>query len=113
MHARSWCLGGGLWLLSFTQPKGSFLLCSPLPRDAQGAAGGLNPSSQQSNLPPLTIKYLFSAETPKELLAGSLLTPNDLFYVRNHLPVPHIKPEEYRLKIEGEGLRSVRRARCL
>lgn len=39
---------------------------------------------------------------------GSLITPNDLFYVRNHLPVPHIKPEEYKLKIEGEGLRSVR-----
>ncbi|KAI7843653.1 hypothetical protein COHA_002555, partial [Chlorella ohadii] len=48
-----------------------------------------------------------NSETPKELLAGSLLTPNDLFYVRNHLPVPHIKPEEYRLKIEGEGLRSM------
>lgn len=48
------------------------------------------------------------AETPKELLVGSLVTPNDLFYVRNHLPVPHIKPEEYKLKVEGEGLRSVR-----
>ena len=47
------------------------------------------------------------AETPKELLIGSLITPNDLFYVRNHLPVPHIKPEQYRLRIEGEGLRSV------
>lgn len=32
----------------------------------------------------------FNAETPGALLAGSPLTPVDLFYVRNHLPVPHI-----------------------
>ncbi len=30
-------------------------------------------------------------------------TPNDLFYVRHHLPVPHIKAEDYRLYIEGMG----------
>ena len=29
-----------------------------------------------------------NAETPKELLVASLITPNDLFYIRNHLPVP-------------------------
>lgn len=29
-----------------------------------------------------------NAETPLELLAGSLITPTELFYVRNHLPVP-------------------------
>lgn len=29
--------------------------------------------------------------------------------VRNHLPVPHIKPEDYRLRVEGEGLRTVGR----
>ena len=32
----------------------------------------------------------FNAETPGALLAGAALTPVDLFYVRNHLPVPHI-----------------------
>lgn len=40
---------------------------------------------------------------------GALLTPNELFYIRNHLPVPQIDPETYRLKVEGEGLRTVRR----
>ena len=43
-----------------------------------------------------------------ELLVGGLSTPNALFYVRNHLPVPAIKPDEYRLRVEGEGLRTVR-----
>jgi hypothetical protein len=32
----------------------------------------------------------FNAETPGPLLAGAPLTPVDLFYVRNHLPVPHV-----------------------
>ena len=32
----------------------------------------------------------FNAETPADVLSTSKLTPNDLFYVRNHLPVPHV-----------------------
>ena len=47
------------------------------------------------------------AETPMELLTAALVTPNDLFYVRNHLPVPVVNPDTYRLKIEGEGVRAV------
>jgi hypothetical protein len=38
---------------------------------------------------------------------GSLITPNELFYVRNHLPVPHVDPATYRLRVEGEGLRTM------
>lgn len=30
----------------------------------------------------------FNAETPVQLLVDDFITPNDLFYVRNHLPVP-------------------------
>lgn len=48
-----------------------------------------------------------NAETPLELLAGSLITPNELFYIRNHLPVPEVDAEKYRLSIGGEGMRSV------
>lgn len=45
---------------------------------------------------------------------ASLVTPNDLFYVRHHLPVPRLDPATYRLKVEGEGLRAVSgRARCV
>ena len=48
-----------------------------------------------------------NAETPKELLAAALITPNELFYIRNHLPVPEVDPETFRLDVEGEGLRAV------
>lgn len=44
----------------------------------------------------------FNAETPKEILGEQLHTPNDLFFVRHHLPVPHIKADEYRLEVKGE-----------
>jgi Ni,Fe-hydrogenase I small subunit len=35
------------------------------------------------------------------LLGEQLNTPNELFYVRHHLPVPHIKADNYRLTVEG------------
>ena len=40
-------------------------------------------------------------ETPPAALA-SFITPNERFYVRCHHPVPHIRTEEWRLKISGE-----------
>ena len=40
----------------------------------------------------------FNAETPAALLAGAALTPVDLFYVRNHLPVPHIDPATHSVR---------------
>ncbi|KAK9817424.1 hypothetical protein WJX74_000342 [Apatococcus lobatus] len=49
----------------------------------------------------------FNAETPAALLIGKLYTPNDLFYVRNHLPVPAVDLAAYALRIEGEGLRTI------
>ena len=45
----------------------------------------------------------FNAEPPLELLADSFLTPNPLFYVRNHLPVPQVSMKDYRLKVEVQG----------
>ncbi len=45
----------------------------------------------------------FDAETPPELLMDNDKTPNDIFFVRNHLPVPIISKEEYRLTIELPG----------
>lgn len=44
----------------------------------------------------------FNAETPIILLCENFITPNTLFYVRNHLPVPLVDPETYRLEILGE-----------
>jgi sulfite oxidase len=49
----------------------------------------------------------FNAEAPKEILS-EYITPNDLFYVRNHLPVPNVNPEDYVLEVGGEGLPTVK-----
>lgn len=32
---------------------------------------------------------------------NSFITPNERFYIRNHFDTPQLKPEEWRLKIEG------------
>jgi sulfite oxidase len=45
----------------------------------------------------------FNAETPPFILVEQFITPNELFYVRNHLPVPHIDPETFELEVEIEG----------
>lgn len=49
----------------------------------------------------------FNAETPIDVLGTSRLTPNELFYVRNHLPVPHVDPATWSVRVEGEGLKRV------
>ncbi|KAK6114629.1 Oxidoreductase molybdopterin binding domain family protein [Brugia pahangi] len=43
----------------------------------------------------------FNAETPVELIMDNFYTPNDLFYVRNHMPVPLIDATKHKLTIEG------------
>lgn len=48
-------------------------------------------------------KKPFNAEPPPSILADSLITPVDLFYVRNHLPVPDIKEKDYNLEINFKG----------
>lgn len=46
----------------------------------------------------------FNAEPPPSILTDHYITPNSLFFVRNHLPVPVIDEEEYRLEISGFGI---------
>ncbi|KAK3107113.1 hypothetical protein FSP39_007409 [Pinctada imbricata] len=55
-------------------------------------------------LKPSSVKP-FNAEPPLELLVDKYLTPNELFFVRNHLPVPDIDPKKYRLTVGGKGSR--------
>ncbi|KAF4754846.1 hypothetical protein FOZ62_003493, partial [Perkinsus olseni] len=45
-----------------------------------------------------------NAEAPLELLVDSFETPNALFFVRNHFPVPP-PPEKPVVRFEGEGLK--------
>lgn len=40
-------------------------------------------------------------EMPFSTLSG-FITPNELFYVRCHFPIPEIAAQEWRLKVEGE-----------
>ena len=50
----------------------------------------------------------FNGETPPALLMDAPLTPNDLFYVRNHLPVPRVEggkeADEWTVTVEGAGI---------
>ena len=47
----------------------------------------------------------FNAETPVSLISDdTYITPNELWYVRHHHPVPVVDPKEYRLVIEGKGI---------
>lgn len=43
----------------------------------------------------------YTAEPPSHALVASHNTPNDLFYVRNHMPVPVISSVDYELTIVG------------
>ena len=45
----------------------------------------------------------FNAESPAELLVDDFITPTELFYVRNHLPVP---PTVDSVTVDGVGLRT-------
>jgi DMSO/TMAO reductase YedYZ molybdopterin-dependent catalytic subunit/glyoxylase-like metal-dependent hydrolase (beta-lactamase superfamily II)/rhodanese-related sulfurtransferase len=42
-----------------------------------------------------------NAETPLDLLCDSALTPNEVFFVRNHGPLPEVDPATYRLTVRG------------
>ncbi|ETN77501.1 oxidoreductase molybdopterin binding domain protein, partial [Necator americanus] len=47
----------------------------------------------------------FNAETPPSLAMDNFRTPNDLFFVRNHMPVPKIDAKNHRLSVEGLGVK--------
>ncbi|XP_063222455.1 sulfite oxidase isoform X2 [Bacillus rossius redtenbacheri] len=49
----------------------------------------------------------FNAEPPLSILTDSFTTVTDLFYVRNHLPVPEVDITTYELEIEGLGLKQI------
>ncbi|KAL3320541.1 hypothetical protein Ciccas_000773 [Cichlidogyrus casuarinus] len=51
----------------------------------------------------INIETPFNAEMPTELLVDHLITPNELFFVRNHLPVPQMDRDSYKLEIRDFG----------
>ncbi len=67
-----------------------------------------NPSVAQGERPWVKdptpfVQHPTNLETPLASLEG-LLTPNDLFFVRNHAPTPRIDASAYRLRIEGNAV---------
>lgn len=50
----------------------------------------------------------FNAEPPGAILTAQFNTPNDLFYVRNHFPVPKIDVDCYMLEITGKDMGTMR-----
>uniref|UniRef100_A0A8C9L2S2 sulfite oxidase n=1 Tax=Serinus canaria TaxID=9135 RepID=A0A8C9L2S2_SERCA len=77
---------------------------APPPGDTEDPFAGdppRHPALRVNSLKP------FNAEPPPELLTQSFLTPNELFFTRNHLPVPAVEPGSYRLRVEGPGGRAL------
>ena len=61
-----------------------------------------DPIRDPNNLP-CTVKP-WCGEPRIDLLTEDYITPNELFYVRNHLAVPDIDPDEYVLIVKGKGM---------
>ncbi len=58
----------------------------------------------QNNKHPAMIVYEdahLNAEPPLDLLCSSFITPTELFFARNHAPIPTLDPTTYRLNING------------
>ena len=62
-----------------------------------------NEPIRDPNLLPCTEKP-FNGEPRVDLLTRDYITPNELFYVRSHLPTPDLDPDEYRLIVKGVGI---------
>jgi sulfite oxidase len=43
----------------------------------------------------------YNAEPPPELLRASFITPKELFFSRNHAPVPEVNPASFELVVDG------------
>lgn len=81
--------------------------CAP-----EGASDGGSGSGATSDMAPIWakdpspfVRHGTNLETRLEDLDG-LLTPNDLFFVRNHAPTPVIDPATYTLTVGGPGAES-------
>ena len=68
---------------------------------AGAESGGAEPPWLKS--PDPFIEHPTNLETRLELLDG-VITPNELFFVRNHAPTPRIDARAYRLRVEGDAV---------
>lgn len=73
----------------------------PTPGDPYAEDPPRHPALKVNTLKP------FNAEPPPELIAENYLTPNQLFFKRNHLPVPVVDPSNYQLCIQSRNGRKL------
>ncbi|KAH3825782.1 sulfite oxidase-like [Dreissena polymorpha] len=71
-------------------------------KDADKSDPYANDPKRHPALIPSSVKP-FNAEPPVSLLIHNYITPNDLFFVRNHLPVPQINIKDFKLDIAIDG----------
>ena len=72
--------------------------------DAPGASGSAAAPPVWVKDPTPFIRHPTNLETRLEDLRG-FLTPNELFFVRNHGRTPRLARETYRLRVQGNGVR--------
>jgi sulfite oxidase len=71
----------------------------------------VNDPKRHPALRPITQRP-YNAETPTILLTDAALTPQDLLFTRNHLPVPDIKSDEHEIIFElDESAKNVKKLR--
>ncbi|XP_050506191.1 sulfite oxidase-like isoform X4 [Diabrotica virgifera virgifera] len=61
-----------------------------------------NEPTRDPRLIPVTERP-FNGGPKSSLLVEDFYTPNDIFYIRNHLPVPKVSAADFKLKIDVEG----------
>ena len=54
-----------------------------------------------------TYDDILNAGPPLDQLARDFITPNDLFFVRNHTWIPHFQLDSYRLRVHGRVTREL------
>lgn len=79
------------------------------PADAASAAAAVDENDPYAHEPKRhpALRYNSrqpaNAEPPLPLLSDAYITPNELFYVRNHMPVPQVDIEQWRLTVKIPG----------
>lgn len=94
-------------MLGHVSPQRPFCNLDPLDTAMAGTYDGqlVDPFGYElSDKTVLHNKMPIVAEVPGKELIKNWKTPNKLFYMRHHFPVPDIAPQEYKLSVSGLGL---------
>ena len=82
----------------------------PKPEDLPKAKDASDPYANDPKRHPILIpssETPFNAEPPLGILTDEFITPKEVFFVRNHLPVPQVDIEKYQLEITSQNSNKV------